>query len=59
MGRNTAIPNVNDVDLLYDLPYSTYERFNAYTGNKQSALLSAVRALIQKTYSVSDVLGDG
>lgn len=59
MGRNTAIPSVSDVDLLYVLPYTTYERFNAYTGNKQSALLSAVRASIQKTYSVSEVFGDG
>ena len=59
MGRNTAIPTVSDVDLLYVLPYSTYEQYNAYSGNKQSALLSAVRASIRRTYTASDVFGDG
>jgi len=59
MGRNTAIPSVSDVDLLYVLPYATYEQYNAYSGNKQSALLSAVRTTVRKTYSTSDVFGDG
>jgi len=59
MGRNTAIPSVSDVDLLYVLPYSTYEKYNAYAGNKQSALLSAVRTSIRRTYKASDVFGDG
>ena len=59
MGRNTAIPTVSDVDLLYVLPYSSYEQYNAYAGNKQSALLSAVRASIRRTYKASDVFGDG
>lgn len=59
MGRNTAIPSVSDVDLLYILPYSTYQQYDAYSGNKQSALLAAVRTTVRKTYSTSDVFGDG
>lgn len=59
MGRETAIPSVSDVDLLYVLPYSIYQKFNSYAGNKQSALLGAVRAAIQKTYSSSSISGDG
>ncbi|MDI1258296.1 nucleotidyltransferase [Aquabacterium sp.] len=59
MGRSTAIPSVSDVDLLYVLPYATYEKYDAYSGNKQSALLSAVRAAVQKTYSTSAIFGDG
>lgn len=59
LGRNTAIPSVSDVDLLYVLPYSAYVQYDAYSGNKQSALLNAVRATIRKTYSTSDVFGDG
>lgn len=59
LGRNTAIPSVSDVDLLYVLPYSVYKKYNDYTGNKQSALLSAVRTVIRMTYSTSDVFGDG
>ncbi|MCL4670365.1 nucleotidyltransferase [Burkholderia pseudomallei] len=59
MGRNTAIPSVSDVDLLYALPAGVYHQYNAYTGNKQSALLSAVRNSIRKTYPTSNVSGDG
>lgn len=59
MGRNTAIPSVSDVDLLYVLPNAMYHQYNAYTGNKQSALLQAVRAAIRTTYKASDVFGDG
>ncbi len=50
---------MSDIDLLYVLPYSTYQQYNAYTGNKQSALLSAVRSSLQKTYSSSNISGDG
>lgn len=59
MGRNTAITGVSDVDLLYILPYATFQQYNAYSGNKQSALLSAVRTVVRKTYTASDVFGDG
>lgn len=59
MGRNTAIPSVSDVDLLYILPNAMYQQYNAYAGNKQSSLLSTVRAAICKTYTASDVFGDG
>lgn len=59
LGRNTAIPSVSDVDMLYVLPANVYHQYNAYAGNKQSALLSSVRTTIRKTYTTSDVFGDG
>lgn len=59
MGRNTAITTVSDVDLLLELPASLYSKYGAYTGNGQSALLSAVRTAIRTTYKASDVFGDG
>lgn len=58
-GRNTAIPSVSDVDLLYELPYSLYQRFHGHAGNGQSALLGHVKNAIRKTYIVSDLAGDG
>lgn len=58
-GRSTAIPSVSDVDVLYELPTDQYQIYDAYISNGQSALLSAVRASIKNTYSVSDVAGDG
>lgn len=58
-GRSTAIPSVSDVDLLYELPSELYSRFNAHAGNGQSALLAHVRASIMRTYSVTEIGGDG
>src|ERR1700731_4740912 len=58
-GRSTAIPSVSDVDLLYELPYALYERFHGHAGNGQSALLALIKDSIRRTYTVSDMAGDG
>lgn len=58
-GRNTAIPSVSDIDLLYHLPVSLYNQYNAYIGNGQSALLGAVRAALLTTYPNTRIAGDG
>lgn len=58
-GRNTAIPSVSDVDILYELPSHLYKTYNEYASNGQSALLSLVRTSIKKTYPTSEVAGDG
>jgi hypothetical protein len=58
-GRNTAIPSVSDVDLLYELPADLYAKYDAYVGNGQSALLGVVKASLKKTYASSDISGDG
>jgi len=49
-GRDTDI-HVSDIDMLYILPYSVYERFNGYIGNGQSALLQEVKKAVEKTYN--------
>jgi hypothetical protein len=58
-GRTTAIPSVSDVDLLYELPFALWEKYDAYVGNGQSALLGLVKASLQKTYPSSNIAGDG
>lgn len=58
-GRNTAIPSVSDVDLLYHLPVALYNQYNAHAGNGQSALLAAVRAALLSTYPNTAIAGDG
>lgn len=58
-GRNTAIPSVSDVDVVFELPKSVYDQYNAYSGNKQSSLLQAIRASVQRTYPSSDIAADG
>jgi hypothetical protein len=58
-GRDTAAKGVSDLDVAFQLPYETYQQYNAYYTNGQSALLQAVRTSIQKTYSSTYVGGDG
>ena len=48
-----------DIDLYFVLPNSMYWRYNAYQGNKQSALLQEVKKALQSTYPNTDLRGDG
>ncbi|WP_439670877.1 Nucleotidyltransferase [Cupriavidus necator] len=58
-GRNTAIAGFSDLDMIFQLPYAEYTRYNDYQGNGQSALLQAVKKSIEKTYSVTNIRADG
>jgi hypothetical protein len=58
-GRHTAIRGFSDVDLIVWLPYTTYEKYNNYASNGQSALLQAVKTSIEKTYSPTKIKADG
>lgn len=57
-GRGTDI-HVSDIDMIVELPYATYEKYNNYIGNGQSALIQALRNSIKNTYSTTHVSGDG
>ncbi|REJ06038.1 SMODS domain-containing nucleotidyltransferase, partial [Halobacillus trueperi] len=57
-GRGTEI-FTSDIDLIVRLPFKTYEKFNNYSSNGQSALLSEVKGILQKTYGTSHIKGDG
>lgn len=58
-GRNTAIDGISDLDMIFALPYSVYQQYDAHVGNGQSALLQAVRSSIVATYSQTAVGADG
>ncbi len=58
-GRNTAISGFSDFDLIFQLPYAVYKQYNDYAGNGQSALLQAVKASIERTYSTTKIRADG
>jgi hypothetical protein len=58
-GRNTAIDGFSDLDMIFQLPYSVYQRYDRYTGNGQSALLQAIKTSIEKTYSHTSIRADG
>ncbi|MBM7634302.1 SMODS domain-containing nucleotidyltransferase [Geomicrobium sediminis] len=57
-GRGTEIWT-SDIDLIVHLPYKTYDKYNNYKGNGQSALLQDVKRALQKTYATSHIKGDG
>ncbi|MCB6452249.1 nucleotidyltransferase domain-containing protein [Erysipelatoclostridium ramosum] len=57
-GRGTAI-YTSDIDIVVELPWSEYTKYDNYTGNGQSALLQSVKSSLQKTYSSSSISGDG
>jgi hypothetical protein len=58
-GRGTAINSVSDLDMIMRLRYEDYVRYDAHTGNGQSALLQDVRNALQKTYPTTAVGADG
>jgi hypothetical protein len=58
-GRGTAIEGFSDLDMIFQLPYSIYQKYDAYATNGQSALLQAVKTSIEKTYSTTSIRADG
>lgn len=44
-GRTTGINGISDLDMAFELPTATYDKFNAYSTGAQSALLQDVRKL--------------
>lgn len=58
-GRNTAIHGFSDLDIIFQLPYSIYEKYNGYATNGQSALLQAVKTSVNRTYPTASTGADG
>lgn len=58
-GKFTRIRPPRDVDVLFELPTSVYERFRNRAGNKQSQLLQEVKGVLAAKFPNTDVRGDG
>ncbi|MDR4182255.1 SMODS domain-containing nucleotidyltransferase [Bacillus subtilis] len=61
IGRSTAIRNVSDLDMLFVLPQSVFNRFDNYESNGQKALLQEVKQEIKERYPHNSTIvrGDG
>ncbi len=59
VGRQTAVSNASDLDLLFILPHEVYARFDAYESNGQSALLQEVKTAISRRCPKMNVKADG
>ena len=57
-GRGTDI-HVSDIDMVIELPYSVYQKYDNYSGNGQSALIQSLKESIKRTYSTTYIRGDG
>lgn len=57
--KYTRVRPPRDVDVLYELPYQVYERFNQRTGNIQSQILQEVRSVLLNTFPSTAIRGDG
>jgi hypothetical protein len=55
-GRFTAIKGISDLDMVYMMPKSEWDRFK---DGRQSALLQEVKNTIKKRYPNTDMRGDG
>ena len=59
-GKQTQVQPPRDVDILFLMPYGEFTRYNGYSGNGQSALLQAVKSVLQERYTTTDrIRGDG
>ena len=58
-GRNTAVHGISDLDMVFELPWATYEKYKAYTNNGPSQLLQAVRNSLLTRYPNTTIKGDG
>ena len=58
-GKGLQVRPPRDVDLLFFLPISEYQRFEQRAGNKQSQLLQDVKSVLERTWSETTMRGDG
>jgi len=58
-GKQLRVRPPRDIDVLFVLPWSVYDRFELRLGNRQSQLLQEVRSVLNQTYSESEMRGDG
>jgi hypothetical protein len=59
VGRNTAIKDSSDLDLLFDLPQSVFKKYDAYKTGGQSSLLQEVKDILKERYPNTKMRGDG
>lgn len=45
-----------DVDVLFKIPQSTYDKFDKYESNGQAALLQEVRNILKEKYTTTDTI---
>jgi hypothetical protein len=57
--KSTAIRPTSDIDIMFILPDSIFDKYNKLSGNKQSRLLQDVKDILERTYPRTEVRADG
>ena len=57
LGKDTDIRPPRDVDVLFELPLSVYQRLQSVTGNRQSQLLQEVKSVLPREYPTTALRG--
>lgn len=58
-GKFTRVRPPRDVDVLFELPKSIYDKYQNRAGNKQSQLLQEVKNVLVAEFPNTDIRGDG
>lgn len=58
-GKHTRVRPPSDIDIIFILPFEVYSRFLLRFGNVQSQLLQEVKEVLGRTYSQTNMRGDG
>ncbi|MBO0329845.1 SMODS domain-containing nucleotidyltransferase [[Muricauda] lutisoli] len=58
-GRKTAIDGISDLDMIFEISDADFKKYDSRKHNGQSDLLQDTKKSIQKTYSNTDIRGDG
>lgn len=58
-GRFTAIKGISDLDMIYEMPASEWDRFKEEGEGRQSALLQEMKEAIKVSYPTTKMRGDG
>jgi hypothetical protein len=58
-GKSTEIRPPRDIDIMFALPASVYNRYQTQPGNKQSQLLQEVKGVLEASYPSTKMRGDG
>jgi Second Messenger Oligonucleotide or Dinucleotide Synthetase domain len=58
-GKGTQVRPSRDLDILFLVPASVWQRYEQRDGNKQSQLLQEVKEVLAATYSQTTMRGDG
>lgn len=57
--KGTLTRPPRDIDMYFVLPVDVFRRLSAHAGNRQSALLQEVKNVLGRTYSTTEMRGDG